>query len=88
MFDVPVINIAFPDWRGIVYQYEYNKDLIDTGGVAMAWSPDELAERINAYLSEPSRDQAGRAKVVSEYTPFRDGCAYKRVVDFVRSLTL
>ncbi len=88
LFDVPVINIAFPDWRGIVYQYEYNKDLIDTGGVAMAWSPDELAERINAYLSEPSRDQAGRAKVVSEYTPFRDGCAYKRVVDFVRSLTL
>lgn len=88
LFDIPVINIAFPAYRAIVYEYEYNKDLVDAGSVAMARSPGELAQKINLYLAEPHRDQAGRAKVMKDYIPFRDGRAHERTVDFLKSISL
>lgn len=86
IFDRPVINIAFPDYRRIVYQYEYNKYLVDTGAVRLANSPEELAAVINMYLSKPDTDRENRAKLLDEFIPFRDGKTWERTVEFISKI--
>ena len=80
IFDRPVINIAFPAYRRIVYQYEYNKGLADTGAVRLSDSPEELANDINAYLNDPARDHDKRMLLLDRYIPFRDGRTHVRTI--------
>lgn len=86
IFDRPVINIAFPDYRRIVYQFEYNKYIVDTKAVRLANDPEELAALINLYLARPEIDRAERAKLVADFIPFRDGANWRRAADFVSAV--
>ena len=80
LFDRPVINVAFPDWRRIVYGYEYNRYIVDTGAVRLAESPRDLARLINQYFEQPALDRAERARVVEQFSPSTDGEAWRRMV--------
>lgn len=86
IFDRPVINIGFPVERRIVYEFEYNKALLDTGAVRLARDPEELAVLINRYLREPGLDRRERATLVRDYIPFRDGRTFQRTVDFIEEI--
>ncbi len=87
IFDRPVINVAFPDYRRIVYQYEYNKHIVDTGGVRLARSPEELSELVNMYFRNPALDREARAKLLEFFIPFRDGRSWARTMDFIVKIT-
>jgi len=82
LFDRPVINVAFPDWRGIVYGYEYNKYIVATRAVRLAESPDDLARLVNQYLREPALDRVERAHGVEQFSPFTDGETWRRTVAY------
>ncbi len=86
IFDRPVLNIAFPPYRRIVYEYEYNRGLVRTGGVKIASSPGELALMVNRYLANPALDRAERAHLLDTYLPFRDGKSYLRVARFIERI--
>lgn len=83
IFDRPVINIGFPEYRRIVYEFEYNKGLLDTGAVRLARDPDELARQINQYLAHPELDRQARARLLDRYIPFRDGRTWVRTGQFI-----
>ena len=83
IFDTPVINIAFPEEEARAYEFEFNRALAESGAVRMARSPNELAREVNAYLSDPGRDGAGRAALVEEYVRFTDGRSWQRIRDRV-----
>jgi hypothetical protein len=83
IFERPVINIAFPAYRNIVYRFEYNKGLLDTGAVRLANTPDELADLVNRYLHDSEQEQSEREKLVRRYIPFRDGRTWERTVRFI-----
>lgn len=86
IFDTPVINVAFPADRSIVYQYEYNQGLIATGGVKTAYSPSELAALVNRYLEQPEFERAERKQLLDTYLPFRDGKSYLRTAQFIATI--
>ena len=86
IFDRPIINIAFPRERAIVYEYEYNKALVDTKAVVMSFSPDELAGQINTYLQHPEKDREARQNLVKEYIPYADGLSWKRSISFIQTI--
>lgn len=86
IFNRPVINIGFPEYRRIVYQFEYNKGLLDTGAVRLAHDPQELGRMINEYLAHPDLDHAERAKLVRDYIPFQDGKTHERTADFISQI--
>lgn len=83
IFDRPVINIGFPEYRRIVYEFEYNKGLMDTGAVRLARDPAELAAEINEYLAHPERDREARARLLDQYIPFRDGRTWERTAQYI-----
>ncbi len=86
LFDRPVINVAFPDWRRIAYEYEYNKGLVDTGAVPLAHDPGELSRLINRYLEHPELERGERSRLAAEYAPFRDGKTWERTAEFVEKI--
>lgn len=86
IFDRPVINIGFPEYRRIVYEFEYNKGLLDTGAVRLARDPAELAAEINEYLARPERDRQARARLLDQYIPFRDGKTWERTAVFIERI--
>lgn len=88
IFDRPVINLGFPSYRLIAYEYEYNKGLLDTGAVRLVKSPVELAEQVNNYLAHPELDREQRAELVRTYIPFTDGRTWQRAADFITKITV
>lgn len=83
IFDRPVINIGFPAYRRIAYEFEYNKALLDTGAARLAESPEDLAGLVDRYLEEPGLDREARRGLLQAYVPFRDGQTYVRTAEAV-----
>lgn len=42
----------------------HNRRVVETGGAALARTPEELIARIREYLADPARDRAGRERIV------------------------
>jgi hypothetical protein len=89
--DTPVVNIGFDgeeqrpllDSAARYYRYTHYRPLVDAGAVRVANSPSELIELARAYLHDPARDRAGRARAVEELCYRADGHASERVAEFV-----
>lgn len=72
VFDTPVINIAFDDpeeprylhSNRRYYDYTHYRRVVDTGGLMLARSREELLEGIGRYLDNPSLDREGRRRIV------------------------
>jgi CDP-Glycerol:Poly(glycerophosphate) glycerophosphotransferase len=98
IFDTPVVNIAFDqdaaDARPFLsspvryYSYTHYQQIVRAGAVRIAKSAAEMIDLVNAYLADPSRDAAGRRRVVAEQCEFTDGRAAERLAGtIVRELT-
>jgi len=71
--DKPVVNLAFdmtdppPFGKSLwdyYYQFDHYRPVSELGAARIAHSADDLAEHINAYLSDPSLDREGRRRLV------------------------
>jgi hypothetical protein len=89
--DKPVVNIAFdvtdpppagvPLWD-LYYQWEHYRPVSDLGAARIARSRTDLADHVNAYLSNPGLDREGRRRLVELQvgTPIGQGGAQIRAV--------
>ncbi|MGE3908801.1 MAG: hypothetical protein AB7K36_05595 [Chloroflexota bacterium] len=90
VLDTPVVNIAFDgheekpflDSSRRFYQYTHYKPLVDIEAVRVAATPAALIDEVAAYLADPSRDAAGRARAATDLCFKVDGKAAERVAAF------
>lgn len=91
IFDKPLVNVCFEDlplhYRAqrkarfdIVAdsQAVHNRRIIESGGIAVVRSPEELIARVAEYMRDPGRDRGGRQRIVAVEAgphPGRAGCA-------------
>jgi hypothetical protein len=91
IFDKPIICVAFdgkndfPYHKSIRKHYDFThyKPIVESDGVSMVRSADELINAINAYLLNPSMRREGRRKIVQELCGQVDGKAGERVGHFI-----
>ncbi|MBI4114515.1 MAG: CDP-glycerol glycerophosphotransferase family protein [Candidatus Niyogibacteria bacterium] len=94
VFDKPIININFELKNDLplshtptsFYATEHYQKALRTGAIRMAASPNELIECINTYLSRPSEDSKGRARLRHEQCWKLDGKAGERTATFLLEL--
>jgi len=89
IFDTPVVNIAFDrepaDARPFLasplryYSYTHYQQIVRAGAVRIAKSAGEMIDLVNGYLADPSKDAAGRRRVVAEQCEFTDGRSAERL---------
>lgn len=85
-FDKPVINIAFdgskerPYLKSVrrFYDFTHYQPILETRGVKLARSAEELKTQIIEYLKHPELDCAGRKRILEEQAPWQDGHASER----------
>jgi len=90
-FDTPVVNTAFDGYKEQpylrssrrYYDYEHYKRVVDTGGVKISYSLDELIRQIQEYLDNPKLDAEGRARIREEQSYKLDGKASERIAEFL-----
>jgi hypothetical protein len=90
-FDTPVVNTAFDGYKDQpylrssrrYYDYEHYKRVVDTGGVKISYSLDELIRHIQEYLDNPKLDAEGRARIREEQSYKLDGKASQRIAEFL-----
>lgn len=85
VLDKPVISIAFGRDRGAENRYfddiflnSHYKKLVDTQGLRLVYSPEELRQVVDAYLDDPSIDRAGRTRLRTELCFRLDGSSGQR----------
>lgn len=92
MLDKPVVCIGFdgkatlPYWTSVARFYDtytHFEALLEAKGVRVARSPEALAEELNAYLADPARDRAGRARIREIFAEPFDGQAGKRLAEAI-----
>lgn len=93
-FDKPVVNIVFDAHEGKpylksvrrFYDFTHYQPILESGGVRLAHSSDELKKEILEYLKHPERDREGRNRMVREQTFKYDGKASERTATAILSL--
>ncbi len=89
--DSPIIHVGFDEKSNSnnmcrFEKYKHINDIITTGGVRVARTPDNLIELINDYLSNPERDRDGRNLIVRNHFYKNDGHATERVAKVINKL--
>lgn len=91
IFDKPVININF-EIKKIdkllkspvqYYQSSHYKNALNTGGISLVNSQDELINTINEYLDNQSIKREERMRLVKEQCSYTDGKSGKRIADYI-----
>lgn len=93
-FDKPVVNIAFdrdknkPYLKSVrrFYDFTHYQPILQSRGVRLAHSADELKKEILEYFKHPERDREGRERLVREQTFKYDGKASERTARAILSL--
>lgn len=90
IFDRPVLNINFELKPESLFRYfrQYSqiahyKKVLDTGGVRLVASPEELLSAAKHYLENPSLDSPGRKRLVQEQCKFTDGKSGERIGKYI-----
>lgn len=94
LFDKPVINIAFTAGKYEVlrespmqyYKTEHYKKAVATGGIRLVATVSEFCASVKKYLTDPSIDATGRARLVETQCVFTDGKSGERIGKFVLQL--
>lgn len=90
LHDKPVVNVAFdianPPLFGMpvydyYYHYEHFLPVVEFGASRIARTAEALPEHINAYLSDPSLDRAGRRRLVEMHVDVRPGESSQATVE-------
>lgn len=93
--DRPVVNLAFDgdlavDYHASVrrwYEMDHYRPVMESGGVPLAESWEQLAAALAAALADPDRDAAGRARCRAEQLEPLDGQASRRLADLLAGFT-
>ena len=86
IFDKPIVLIGYdgdtakPYWKRLsrYYDYEHQKDFINSGFAKIAKNPEELVSLVKKYLNNPSLDHESR-KVVAKDISNMDGLSGSRL---------
>ncbi len=89
VFDKPTICVGFdgtathvPYWESVKRfydRYTHFEALVETGGVRIASTPEELANDVQRYLEHPSLEHEGRCKIIDLLVEPFDGEASQRL---------
>jgi len=91
IFDTPVVNLRFdaepgrPYLKSVRRQYDTDHYLqvLRTGAVRLADSPEQLIDEVRRYLADPSHERAERAGLVRTLCYRDDGQAGARVAEAI-----
>lgn len=91
IFDTPVVNLRFdaepgrPYLKSVRRQYDtdHYKQVLRTGAVRLADSPEQLIDEVRRYLADPSHERAERANLVRSLCYRSDGRAGARVAEAI-----
>jgi len=91
VFNKPVINYCLPPEGKIsyfrdprwTYKLTHYQSIINSKGIRIAKSKEELLDLINNYLENPSLDSENRKKIVKEQCWKLDGKAGERTANFI-----
>ena len=91
LLDRPVININFEPITGKsvdgsaikFYAMAHYKKALETGGIRLVNSEQELITWVNAYLGNPLLDHEGRVRLAREQCQFLDGKSGERIGKFI-----
>jgi len=91
----PIVNIAFdvaspppfgkPLWD-YYYRFEHYRPVVELGAARFARSPEELAEHVNAYLTDPSLDSDNRRRLVEFEVSLPLGRSSQRIVEVLETV--
>lgn len=96
VFDKPVVFIGFdgtpgrPYWQSLrrFYDYDHQKSILETGGVRLARTLEELVRLVKVYLDNPRVDEGGRKRIVEERCWKLDGRSSERLADAILNFKL
>lgn len=91
IFDTPIVNLRFdaqpgrPYLKSVRRQYDtdHYKQVLRTGAVRLADSPEQLIDEVRRYLAEPAHERAERAALLRALCYLVDGQAGARVADAI-----
>ena len=91
IFDTPVVNLRFdaepgrPYLKSVRRQYDtdHYKQVMETGAVRLADSPEQMIDEVRRYLADPSHERAERADLVRTLCYRDDGQAGARVAEAI-----
>lgn len=91
LLDTPVVCVGFAHAKGsledrfcrLVYEADFYRPIVASGGVRLTHTMDELIEQTGAYVGDRSRDRAERARLATQECGTVDGQATSRLADLV-----
>jgi hypothetical protein len=91
IFDSPIVNLRFdaepgrPYLKSVRRQYDtdHYKQVLATGAVRLADSPEQLIDEVNRYLTDPSHERTERAGLIRTLCYRADGQAGARVAEAI-----
>ncbi|MEK7074610.1 MAG: CDP-glycerol glycerophosphotransferase family protein [Patescibacteria group bacterium] len=91
MLDRPVINLIFQVKDNIseiksvkdFYPMAHYRSVLESGGVRLVGSEEELITWVKTYLADPARDHEGRMRLAKEQCEFLDGKSGERIGRFI-----
>lgn len=79
IFDTPVINVALVEKNEIptevILKHNHIKRILETNGVNIAFTKQNLISQINGYLLNKGENREGRKKIVFQETGPNKGTA-------------
>ena len=94
IFDTPIVNLRFdaeagrPYLKSVRRQYDtdHYKQVLRTGAVRLADTPDQLIDEVRRYLVDPSHERAERAGLLRALCYQVDGQAGARVAEAITQI--
>lgn len=91
VFDKPVVFVGFdgsdkrPYWKSLrrFYDYDHQKSILETGGVILAKTPQELLFNVDKYISDPGLDSEKRKHILDERCWKLDGRSGERLAEII-----
>ena len=92
--DTPVVCVAFAGQRGgledefcrRVYETDYYRPIVESGGVRVAHDMDQLVAETVAYILNPTRDQQERARLAADECGALDGRSAERIAALIAKM--
>jgi hypothetical protein len=93
--DTPVVCVAFAGESGgaeerfcrMVYEADFYRPIVASGGVRMARTMDQLVQETADYAGDPSRDRAARARLAADECGPLDGKSAERLAELVERMS-
>ena len=92
-FDTPVINISFDGWEKLPFHlsvrrkftkhHAHYQHIVNSGGIYLAPTFDDLCIGINRYLEHPEYEREGRKRIVKEQCFTHDGKSGTRLAQCI-----